>query len=384
MAGPTPVSALIHAATMVTAGIYLLVRSGPLLALMPNAQAVIACLGALTALWAALIAIGQSDIKRVLAYSTISQLGFMVAAVGVGTPVAAMFHLVTHAFFKALLFLAAGAVIQGLEADGHHGHGLQDMRRMGGLRQTMPLTFAAFTVGALALTGLPPLAGFFSKDEILVSAFAHNFWVYGLLTAATVCTAFYTGRQLGWVFFGLPRSAEARHATERPTALLWPLSVLATLSIISGALNWPGQSALSGWLNHTLAETTHIEFSWPIALTSVMLTLASLSLGAWVYGRAPLGDADPLARWLFVFQHAFWVDEIYVWAILRPYQRMSGWLADADRVVLNGLEQNLVRALEALAAGARRLQTGQLNWNMFGLVLGLMLTLLAVLWGGLQ
>ncbi len=226
MAGPTPVSALIHAATMVTAGVYLVARSAPLFEAVPAAQNTVALVGGVTALFAASIAVGQFDIKKVLAYSTISQLGFMVAAVGMGAFVAGMFHLVTHAFFKALLFLSAGSVIIGverghhpLEVDGgghndhhddheNHGHVFDpnDMRNMGGLKKKMPTTFWVYLIGSLALAGIPPLAGFFSKDEILAEAQHLNPTVYILLTIAAFFTAFYMGRQVWMVFFGEPRT----------------------------------------------------------------------------------------------------------------------------------------------------------------------------------
>jgi NADH-quinone oxidoreductase subunit L len=241
MAGPTPVSALIHAATMVTAGVYLVARSAPLYTLAPAAQTTVALVGAVTALFAATIAVGQYDIKKVLAYSTISQLGFMVAAVGMGAFVAGMFHLVTHAFFKALLFLSAGSVILGVERGHHHlahqaGHAdssheevfdPNDMRNMGGLRKQMPVTFWVYLVGALALAGIFPLAGFWSKDEILADAFTKFPAVYWLLTIAAFLTAFYMGRQVWMVFFGAPRHAAAEHAEESPRVITVPLMILA-------------------------------------------------------------------------------------------------------------------------------------------------------------
>ena len=222
MAGPTPVSALIHAATMVTAGIYLIARSAGLYSLVPIAQNVVMWVGALTALFAATIAVAQYDIKKVLAYSTISQLGFMVAAVGMGAYVAGMFHLVTHAFFKALLFLAAGSVILGLERGhaalhehgGGHGFDPQDMRVMGNLKNKMPITFAVYIIGAFALSGIAPLAGFFSKDEILAAAKNTSSVIYIVLSLAALLTAFYMGRQILIVFYGKERSKPAEKATE--------------------------------------------------------------------------------------------------------------------------------------------------------------------------
>ncbi len=268
MAGPTPVSALIHAATMVTAGVYLVARSFPLYAVVPDAQNVVALVGATTALFAGTIALAQFDIKKVLAYSTISQLGFMVAAVGMGAVVAGIFHLVTHAFFKALLFLSAGSVIQGVERGEHHvehghkqkksakehgGHHFdpQDMRNMGGLRKQMKITFWVYLIGAIALAGLPPLAGFWSKDEILLASKA-NPTVYYMLSAAAFFTAFYMGRQVLMVFFGQPRSEAASHASESPLIMTVPLMILAALSAFAGLLNLPWFHTFGHWLEHTV------------------------------------------------------------------------------------------------------------------------------------
>jgi NADH-quinone oxidoreductase subunit L len=238
MEGPTPVSAMIHAATMVSAGVYMVIRMFPLLSAgmehghLTDPMNVMAFIGSFTALFAATIAVAQNDIKRVLAYSTISQLGFMVAAVGLGAYVAGMFHLVTHAFFKALLFLGSGSVIQGVEHGHHHlehhegedeaTFDPQDMRNMGGLRRRMPTTFVVYLIGALALAGIPPLAGFFSKDEILLDASLTNGWVYGLLTVAAFLTAFYMGRQVWMVFFGKARSEPAAQAEESPALMTVP------------------------------------------------------------------------------------------------------------------------------------------------------------------
>ncbi len=262
MAGPTPVSALIHAATMVTAGVYMIARNHPLFALAPTSQEIVAVVGALTAFFAATIAVAQFDIKKVLAYSTISQLGFMVSAVGMGATVAGIFHLGTHAFFKALLFLGAGSVIHAMEA-GHRsqvtGHNQQsfdpnDMRLMGGLADRMPLTFWTYVVGAAALMGVPPLAGFWSKDEILAEAFAKGmtegnlsftiaFW---LLLAAAFFTAFYMTRQVLMVFLGQPRHAAAAHAPESPHVMTYVLAVLAFFAAIAGFINVTGM--FTHWL----------------------------------------------------------------------------------------------------------------------------------------
>ena len=360
MAGPTPVSALIHAATMVTAGVYLIARSAPLYTLAPQAQYIVAMTGAVTALFAATIAVGQYDIKKVLAYSTISQLGFMVAAVGMGAFVAGMFHLVTHAFFKALLFLSAGSVILGLERGHHHAerehahhnekpnrgrkakqeehHGEvfdpNDMRNMGGLRRTMPITFWLYMIGTLALAGLPPFAGFWSKDEILADAFTEGFTaVYWLLTIAAFFTAFYMGRQIWMVFFGEPRHEAAAHAQESPKVMTVPLMVLAVLSVIGGALNLPGVHTLAEWLEHTI-EVHAGEFVWSVAIISTILALLGIWISWMIYGRNPLkaGQPDPLKERLGpVFtgmENKWYVDELYQAIIVTPFVKSSQFLAD--------------------------------------------------------
>jgi NADH-quinone oxidoreductase subunit L len=346
MAGPTPVSALIHAATMVTAGVYLVARSAPLYTLVPQAQAVVALVGGITALFAATIAVGQYDIKKVLAYSTISQLGFMVAAVGMGAFVAGIFHLVTHAFFKALLFLSAGSVILGLERGHHHlPHGEHDekhaevfdpgdMRNMGGLRRQMPVTFWLYLVGALALAGIFPLAGFWSKDEILADAFLKFPAVYWLLTIAAFLTAFYMGRQVWMVFFGKPRHAASAHAKESPPVITVPLIVLAGLAVLGGILNLPGIHSLTLWLEHTIAGLEAGEFNFLVAGLSTVLALAAILLSWVLYGRKPLveGQKDPLRRLLgpvfTVFERKYWVDEAY-WALfVNRYVDVSRFLAE--------------------------------------------------------
>ena len=306
MAGPTPVSALIHAATMVTAGVYLVARSQALYFQVPAAQETVMWVGAATALFAATIAVGQNDIKKVLAYSTISQLGYMVAAVGMGATVAGMFHLVTHAFFKALLFLGAGSVILGMEHGQEHshnnGHGdfdPQDMRNMGGLRKQMPVTFWVYLIGALALSGIAPLAGFFSKDEILAAASHTNIGIYLVLALAAFLTAFYMARQVMLVFFGKSRSQAAEHAQESPAVVTTPLVILAILSVLGGALNFPGVNSLEKWLEHSLYAVEAGGFVITIALISTGVALVGLLAGWLIYGRNPAQTAkesDPLSQ----------------------------------------------------------------------------------------
>ncbi len=362
MAGPTPVSALIHAATMVTAGVYLVARSWPLYTLAPDAQYIVAMVGAMTALFAATIAVGQYDIKKVLAYSTISQLGFMVAAVGMGAFVAGMFHLVTHAFFKALLFLSAGSVILGLERGHHHlsehkgheGHheGHEevfdpgDMRNMGGLRKRMPVTFWLYVIGTLALAGIFPLAGFWSKDEILLDAAKLHPEIFVLLTIAAFFTAFYMGRQIWMVFFGEPRHEAAAHAEESPKIITAPLMALAGLSILGGALNLPGVHTLTHWLEHTIELAEHelhlpawLQISWGglnpvVAILSTLLALLAIYISWLIYGRKPLaaGQPDPLKKPLGpIFtgmENKWFVDEAYRAVFVDRYVDLARFLAE--------------------------------------------------------
>ena len=357
MAGPTPVSALIHAATMVTAGVYLITRSAALYNLVPQVQNIVALVGAATALLAATIAVGQFDIKKVLAYSTISQLGFMVAAVGMGAYVAGMFHLVTHAFFKALLFLSAGSVILGLEHAHHHlehnsqlklpmdendlHFNPQDMRNMGGLRNRMKITFWVYLIGAIALTGIPPLAGFWSKDEILTDAANFNPLAYWMMLAAAFLTAFYMGRQILMVWFGKPRSLPAEHADESPPIITVPLIILAALAATGGALNLPIWHSFTKWLEDSLGHLHAAEFSLRIAGISSFLVLAAIFLAWLLYGRKyqamqelppdkrPDDPLRPILGPVFTaLNQAWWVDELYWTIIINPYVSLAHFLAD--------------------------------------------------------
>jgi NADH-quinone oxidoreductase subunit L len=380
MAGPTPVSALIHAATMVTAGVYLVARTNVFYSAVPVAQNWVTWVGAATALFAATIAVGQVDIKKVLAYSTISQLGFMVAAVGMGAYVAGMFHLVTHAFFKALLFLAAGSVIQGVEHGEHvrmlnrqgsqtfplGGHfDPQDMRNMGGLRSRMKVTFWVYLIGALTLAGIAPLAGFFSKDEILAAARTYNPAVFVFLITAAFFTAFYMGRQVFMIFFGESRSEAAANAKENPPIILVPLGVLAALSVVGGGLNFPGVLTLEKWLEHTIASVRPGEFVLSVALISLALALLGIGVAWLLYGRVPLKakQADPLRAALGpIFtgmEHKWYVDEIYTALILTPYHRLADFFAHpVDEKGIDGAANGLASGVKGLSAQLRRLQTG--------------------------
>jgi NADH-quinone oxidoreductase subunit L len=391
MAGPTPVSALIHAATMVTAGVYLITRSAPIFNAIPDVQNLVAWVGAATALFAATIAVAQYDIKRVLAFSTVSQLGFMVAAVGMGAYTAGMFHLVTHSFFKALLFLSAGSVILAVER-GHHpleetgdaaGHDHhqhdshhdddhfdpQDMRFMGGLRKKIPWTFWTYIMGTLALAGIPLWAGFWSKDEILAEAIHLNPAVYWTLVAAAFLTAFYMGRQIWLVFFGEPRHSGAEKAKESPASMLIPLVILALLSVFGGFMNWPfeGGHQFGHWLEATLASSTgHVghapEFNLTVAMMATGLALIAIFISWLIYGRKPLksGETDPLAKAfgpLFKWMHNKWyIDEVYDFLILTPYQKLAGFLAQTldwkiwhDWFHEKGIRDNFQRLTKFLA-----------------------------------
>lgn len=365
MEGPTPVSAMIHAATMVSAGVYMVMRVFPLISAgwTPGGQStptmmVMAFIGAFTALFAATIAVAQNDIKRVLAYSTISQLGFMIAALGTGSYVAAVFHLVTHAFFKALLFLGSGSVIHGMEHGVlHTGEQIdpQDMMNMGGLRKKMPITFWTFLIGGFALSGFPLVtAGFWSKDEILSGAFTSGHRVvFVVLAVAALLTAFYTMRQITLTFLGKPRTKAAEHASETPPTMTIPLIVLAFFAVTLGWVGIPEHFPLLGglipnWfepfvgqmLGETSAEAT--AFSSIPLITSLVVALGGLFLGWWIYRDMPKGKEDPLQLALgsfhTVLKNKYYVDEIYQVIFIKP----SAWLAETftylwlDKKVIDG------------------------------------------------
>ncbi len=315
MEGPTPVSAMIHAATMVSAGVYMMIRVYPLLSAglepghgLTQPMVFMAFIGTFTAFFAATIAVAQNDIKRVLAYSTISQLGFMMAALGIGGYIAATFHLVAHAFFKALLFLGSGSVIHGMEHGvlhtGNHHIDPQDMTNMGGLQKKMPVTFWTFLIGGMALSGLPLItAGFWSKDEILADAWAHYPIVFVVLAVSALLTAFYTMRQITLTFLGEPRTKEANHAVESRMTMTLPLVVLAFFSVTFGWIGIPEQFPLIGgiipnWLHEfvggTLLEHPQpVAFSWVPLLTSLVVSLGGLAVGYIVYRGRAYGAQDP-------------------------------------------------------------------------------------------
>ncbi len=379
MAGPTPVSALIHAATMVTAGVYLTCRLQPLFLMHVSVLEVLAYVGALTAFFAATIAVFQNDIKKVLAYSTISQLGYMFLAVGLQAPVAAYFHLITHAFFKALLFLGAGSVIHGM----HHE---QDMRHMGGLRKQMPVTFWTMTIGVLAIAGVPPLSGFVSKDEILhVVSGSHRNVLIGLAFVTAFLTAFYMGRLWIMTFFGKFRGHHEAH--ESPKSMTIVLMVLAALSILGGFLNWPhlwgGHAYLEEFLKSTVAVLPHSQApdafssSVKLAVGSSLLGLLGLALAFWRY-RNFQGE-EFQAKFFRLFQNKYYVDEIYDAVVVQNLKRLGSFLWKwVDGFVLDGLLNGSAAVSQRAGMQLRRLQTGLAQQYTFWVWLGVLILIVSV------
>jgi NADH-quinone oxidoreductase subunit L len=388
MEGPTPVSALIHAATMVTAGVYLIARCTPLFHEVPDVQLVVACIGGGTALLAALIALTQTDLKRVLAYSTISQLGYMFLAVGCGAVVAGMFHLFTHAFFKALLFMAAGSVM-------HAMGGIIDMRRFGGLRKLLPVTHITFLCGALALAGFPLTAGFWSKDDILAGAWGRGgdhplyqvlYWV-GLITAGL--TAFYTFRAYFLTFWGEERiPAEAgHHAHESPPVMTAPLAVLAVGALFAGYVN---AEPFTHDLAHFLYKTDHLagafpgQESPPYALLwslSILMAVAGIGGAWWVYVREPPAAARLAARFPVLYElsrNKFYVDELYDRFLVQPLVGFARFCRIIDLHVIDSLVDVVGQIPRLFGALFQPVQNGLVQFYALAMVLGLTVFLLAL------
>jgi len=410
MEGPTPVSALIHAATMVTAGVYMVARCHLLFEMAPVSMQTVAVIGAATALFAATIGIAQNDIKRVLAYSTVSQLGYMFMALGVGAFTAGIFHLMTHAFFKALLFLGAGSVIHGMSDE-------QDLRKMGGLAKAMPWTHATMLVATIAISGIPPLAGFFSKDEILHGAFAsghYGVWAVGLVGAAI--TAFYMFRLYVLAFRGPSRVSEhaAHHLHESPRAMVLPLAVLAVLSIVGG---WVGPPSVFGvgnafheWLApvfqsgagaHAAAGLAHgaaeaaghgaaaagpaahavpPSTEWMLILLSVAVAAIGIFMAFRMYLQQPSIATALRERWALVHRtllNKYWIDELYDAVVVRPIHGMSQALWKLfDVKVVDGTVNGVAFTFEGLSAVLRLFQTGFVGTYAFFLALGVAALLL--------
>ena len=365
MEGPTPVSALIHAATMVTAGVYMVARTAAIYGLSDVAGGAVATVGALTALLAATIAIAQRDIKRVLAYSTISQLGYMFMAVGVAGYVAGLFHLVTHAVFKALLFLGAGSVIHAMADE-------QDMTRMGGLRRKMPVTHLTMLVATLSIAGIPPLAGFWSKDEILAVLFAKGgyftaLWAVGLLTA--LLTAFYMARQYFLVFDGEARWEDGVDPQESPRIMTGPLVVLGVLTVLIGFVNTPFRLSFEHFLEpafHGVGLAHAPEDALlltALALVSVGAGLVGIVIAYLLYRQASIETRERLLarvrRPLTAWENGYWVDEVYGALIVKPGMRIAVWSADVlDQRMIDGLVNGIGGAVRRVGDRVRPLQSG--------------------------
>jgi NADH-quinone oxidoreductase subunit L len=378
MAGPTPVSALIHAATMVTAGIYMITRTNIFYTHSEIAQTVVAIIGISTALLAATIAIKQNDIKKVLAYSTVSQLGYMFLGLGVGAYSGAVFHVITHAFFKALLFLAAGSVI-------HAMHHEQDIRKMGGLKSKLPITHITFLIGCIAIAGVPPFSGFFSKDEILAAAYAKNpiYWFLGLIGAAM--TAFYMFRLYATTFLGQFRGTEAQasHLHESPVSMTIPLIILAVLSAVGGAMGVPEILGGHHWLGQHLSSiigaesTLHLSHTTEWILMGSSVTIAVLALLIAIGKYSKQADGAPQTA-LGKFLYNKWlVDELYEKAIVQPLNRFAGFLKEVvEKNVIDGFVNGTGKIVQYGARQTRLIQSGQVGYYILFMVLSIVLLFL--------
>jgi NADH-quinone oxidoreductase subunit L len=371
MAGPTPVSALIHAATMVTAGIFMITRMNFVFELTPFVQHTIAIVGAVTALVAASIGLLQNDIKKVLAYSTVSQLGLMFLALGMGAYTVAVFHVITHAFFKACLFLGSGSVIHAL-------HGEQDMRKMGGLRKAMPITFATMLISTLAIAGIFPFAGFWSKDEILLAAFEHNkvLWVIGSI--ASIMTAFYMFRLMYLTFFREFRGTEEQkhHLHESPSLITFPLIILAILATVGGIINLPG----SMWLNHFIEPIlknkpihhelgTHEYMLMGVALVGALIGII------WAYTKylkqafVPVEDAQ-IQGFSKTIYNKYYVDEFYTFLIVKPLNGLSNFFRTTLEPAWSNSVYGLGTLTTSIANKGKKLQNGSIGFYLFVFVIG--------------
>ena len=372
MAGPTPVSALIHAATMVTAGIFMITRMNFLFDIAPEIQNIIAIVGAITALVAASIGLLQNDIKKVLAYSTVSQLGLMFLALGMGAYTVAVFHVITHAFFKACLFLGSGSVIHAL-------HGEQDMRNMGGLRKVMPITFWTMMISTLAIAGIFPFAGFWSKDEILLTAFEHNRLLWVVASIASIMTAFYMFRLMYLTFFRTFRGTEEQkhHLHESPKLITIPLVILAVLAAIGGAINLPGSFWLNHYLEPILATKHHAHVLGTHEFMLMGVALAGAVVGIlWAYskylkqGFVPKED-EAIVGFNKVIYNKYYVDEIYTALIVAPINAISNFSRKTIEPQLSKLVLSFGSAANALGTQGKKLQNGNIGLYLFMFVLGI-------------
>jgi NADH-quinone oxidoreductase subunit L len=373
MAGPTPVSALIHAATMVTAGIYMIARSNVLYSLAPLTMDIVAYTGLATALLAATIALKQNDIKKVLAYSTVSQLGFMFLALGTGAYVAAVFHVMTHAFFKALLFLGSGSVI-------HAMSGEQDIRNMGGLGKKLKITFITFLIGCIAIAGIPPFSGFFSKDAILLSAFIKSPVLYGIALFTALLTAFYMFRLLFITFTGTFRGTEEQqhHLHESPAAMTVPLIILAVLSAIGGFVGVPeailhGGDKLTAFLTpvipphagHSISHATEYQLMG----ISTVLVVAMIIVAWFIFRKYQAKEASGLGK---ILENKWYVDETYNAVIVTPLKKLGSFLNNIfEKSVVDGLVNGVGKAVHYGSRQLRLLQSGQVGSYVLLMVLSM-------------
>lgn len=374
MAGPTPVSALIHAATMVTSGIYLIARLSPLFIMSPDTMHVIAVVGVATAFIAATIGLVQNDIKKVLAYSTVSQLGYMFLALGVGAFSSAIFHVTTHAFFKACLFLGSGSVIHAL-------HEEQDIRKMGGLANVMPQTNATFLAASLALAGFPLTAGFFSKDDVLAKTFeSGNYVLWGVGLATAFLTAFYTMRLYALTFLGAARYDTNAHPHESPALMTAPLWILGALSLIGGAMGLPAVIQEQNWIQSFLSadvvsiQAHHLQHAteWILLAVSSLVSILGLAISFKIYTQTKAqSDPEGIAAVLY---RKYFIDELYDALISKPFQALSArLLAPIDNRVLDGLVNGVGSSLVGLGSALRRWQTGVAQNYALVITIGLIL-----------
>lgn len=383
MAGPTPVSALIHAATMVTAGIYMIARSNILFTLAPFTLNIISIIGIATALLAATIAITQTDIKKVLAYSTVSQLGYMFLGLGVGAYTGAFFHVITHAFFKALLFLGAGSVIHAVSNE-------QDMRNMGGLSSKLKITYATMLIGTIAISGIPPFAGFFSKDEILAQAYEHNklLWILGVIGA--MFTAFYMFRMLFLTFSGKFRGTreQEEHLHESPGSMTFPLIVLAILSIVGGFIGVPEVLGGNHWLARFLEPVFHASSTkvhhvaaldhnteYTLMAVSVAGAIIAAVIAYVRYAKnahVPVPDSAERGVLANLSYHKYYIDELYDFVIAKPLNLLSGFLYRiVDKTLIDGIVNGFGRVASEAGKGLRLLQTGNIGFYIFMMIAGI-------------
>lgn len=383
MAGPTPVSALIHAATMVTAGIYMIARSNILFTLAPETLGVVSIIGLATLFLAAAIAVSQTDIKKVLAYSTVSQLGYMFLGLGVGAYTGAFFHVITHAFFKALLFLGAGSVIHAMSNE-------QDMRNMGGIKKKLPVTFLTMMIGTIAIAGLPPFSGFFSKDEILAHVYEHNkvFWVIAVVGA--MFTAFYMFRMMFLTFSGSFRGTtdQEHHLHESPASMTIPLVVLAVLSALGGLIGIPAVLGGGHWLESFLAPVFAVSASKTGAMTLdhtteyILMTVsvaAALIAMLYAYYRyvkqahVPADDQTDRGMLARLSYNKFYIDEVYHSLITRPLDALSGFFyKTVDKAGIDGIVNGFGKGAVEASKGFRLLQTGMVGFYIFMMVAGIL------------